>query len=542
MDHTYEEQASQLREAQRIAGIGSWEWSAAGDTIQWSEGMFWILRRDVSLGAPAFQDLFRFYTPESWERLGEGIKNTLESGVSYDLELEMLRDDGTTCWTTTRGEAVRGPGNAVVKLRGAVQDITQQKAIVQERVLMKVEQEARSAAEKANRAKDEFLAMLSHELRTPLTTILSWSQLLRMGKADADMTRRGLEILERSAKAQAQMIDDLLDISRIQSGKLNLLIQEVDLRKVLAAAVDSTRNLAASRSIQIEAHIDATIDVVHADPMRLQQILWNLITNAAKFSHPGGTVWVIADRIGDRIRIQVRDDGKGIAPAFLPLIFERFTQVDSSSTRAYGGLGLGLAIVRNLVELHEGTVSVDSLGEGKGATFTVSLPVNPASSIGAPETGTEAESETEPGHDGVLRDLRILVVEDEASARDIFQIMLQSFGADVRVAESADQALKTFQEFKPDILVSDIAMPVEDGYSLIGKIRKLDSALAKTPALALTAYASREDVQRAYAAGFQSHMAKPVDANKLAATLAKLAGRRENGVKEFVNQAQFPTH
>ncbi len=424
----------------------------------------------------------------------------------------------------------------VTFVTATIRDVSEHKALERERANILVrEKEARALAEKANLAKDEFLATLSHELRTPLTAILSWAQMLCTGRLDAEKTRRGNEIVEQSARAQSQLIDDLLDVSRIQAGKLNLTIEEVDPSKIIAAAVESTRSLAAMKSIQIETQIDSSVKTIFADPTRLQQILWNLITNSIKFSSQGGKVWIKLEQRPacsdqprkeelscERVCIEVRDNGKGIKSEFLPVIFERFTQVDSTSTRAYGGLGLGLAIVRNLVEMHHGTVSVQSPGEGKGATFTICLPVHPTTKVSLAETEAEAETESNV----TLHGLKLLIVDDEPNAREVFSVMLQELGAEVKTAESASQALATLQEFKPDVLVSDIAMPFEDGYSLIEKVRALKSECAKTPALALTAYASREDIQQTHLAGFQSHVAKPVDAKKLALAIARLAGRK----------------
>ena len=373
---------------------------------------------------------------------------------------------------------------------------------------------------KSNQIKDDFLAVLSHELRTPLTTILSWAQLLRMGKLDADKTKRGLEVLEQSAKVQGQLIDDLLDISRIQAGKLNLTLHDVDLNKIVASAIDSTQSLAASKSIQIVTEPDAAVSSFLADPIRLQQILWNLITNSIKFSNKHGRIEIkvaaVAFPSGQQIQIQVSDNGKGIKPDFLSQIFERFKQVENGNTRAYGGLGLGLSIVKNLVEMHDGTITVESPGEGNGTRFTVLFPLKSAAK-------SEVLITEEKSVDIDLQDLRVLVVEDQKETREVLSVILQSFGTNVKTAGSAREALEIFEVFRPDVLVSDISMPTEDGYSLITKIRALKSTLSKTPALALTAFAGQEDIQRSYLAGFQAHLAKPVDANQLAEAIARLA-------------------
>jgi PAS domain S-box-containing protein len=443
------------------------------------------------------------------------------------LELVGRRKDGTEFPVGVSLSPFKIKGDVLVNC--VIRDITNFKAIERERVeILAREKAARASAEKANQAKDDFLALLSHELRTPLTSILSWAQLLGSGKLDAEKANHGIRVLEQSAKAQGQLIDDLLDISRIQAGKLSLEIQRVDPVRVISAAVDSTRSLAASKSIQIESTISPLVKHVFADPTRLQQIVWNLITNSIKFSAQSGRIWITVDRfnssVGERIRLQVRDNGKGIRPDFLPVMFERFTQVDSTNTRAYGGLGLGLAIVRKLVEMHEGTIEAESAGESQGATFTVSLPVRPSVKMTTAEDEARDEAGGEEGADVTLAGLRILLVEDDASSREVFAVILKSH--EVRTAAAAREALEIFEELRPDILVSDIAMPDEDGYSLIGKIRALKSPLATIPALALTAYASREDSQRAYLAGFQSHVAKPVDGMKLALAIARLAGQR----------------
>lgn len=394
--------------------------------------------------------------------------------------------------------------------------------------ILEVETNAREVSEQANRSKDEFVATLSHELRTPLASILSWSQLIGSGKLDEEKTLKGIKAIEQSAKTQSQIIDDLLDISRIQTNKLKLTIQKIDPSKVVSAAIDSTRNLAAIKSIQIETIIDESISKIEADPIRLQQILWNLITNAIKFSPHSGRVWIKIDRdhsqAHDRIRIQVRDNGKGIKKDFLPVIFDRFTQVDSSSTRSYGGLGLGLAIVLKLVRMHEGSIEVESPGEGKGATFTVLIPEKSSVTLPTPEAEEDVEIEDEVEIE--LEGLRVLLVDDEPNAREVFTVMIESFGAEVLTTSSAREAMAVIEDFAPDVLVSDIAMPDEDGYGLIEKIRALKSRFRNTPALALTAYAGQEDIQRSHLAGFHSHLAKPVDRRKLGLAIARLAGKK----------------
>jgi len=467
------------------------------------------------------------------EKAREGYQQVFANGFVTDYPLTIRHKDGRLTDVLYNASVYKDAGGSVLGVFAAARDVTERKRIAGELAeTLVLAQQARADADKSNLAKDEFLAMLSHELRTPLTSILSWAQLLRMGKLDAQKTKRGIELVEQSAKAQGQLIDDLLDISRIQAGKLNLSVRVVDPEKIISAAIDATRSLAASKSVQIEVTVEPSIIMISADPIRLQQILWNLITNAIKFSAQGGKVWITVDKVSgeaeDCVRFQVRDKGKGIRKEFLPIIFERFTQIDSTSTRAYGGLGLGLAIVKDLTEMHNGTVNVESLGESMGSTFSVLFPLKSKAKLDTPEAEAEAEveAEAEAEADVSLKGLRVLVVEDDQSSRDVLAVILQSFGAEVKAAASVSQALAIFEDFNPDVLVSDIAVPVEDGYSLIAKVRAMKSKLGKIPALALTAYAGTEDVQRAHLAGFNAHVAKPADANKLALAIARLAGRR----------------
>ncbi len=392
---------------------------------------------------------------------------------------------------------------------------------------------ARADAETANRTKDLFLATLSHELRTPLTAILSWAQLLRMGKTDQAKAKRGIEVIELSAKTQGQLIDDLLDISRIQAGKLTIDMRIVDPAAVIHGAIDSVQVLAESKSIQIETIMSQT-GRVYADPARLQQVIWNLLTNSIKFSAQGSKVEVQLNQVEKTgqiyAQITVRDSGKGIRPEFLPRIFDRFSQGDSSSTRQHGGLGLGLAITHKLMELQGGAVHAESLGEGKGASFRVEIPLALNEKAMTQDSGLEStRKSTENIEEQISLDgLRVLLVDDEANTREALMNMLHSFGAEVKVAASVDEALKIFTQLEPHILVSDIAMPDEDGFSLIRKIRALGQH-GQIPLLALTAYASAEDVKRASDAGFQAHLAKPVDGTELIRVIARLAGRNGNG-------------
>jgi len=390
--------------------------------------------------------------------------------------------------------------------------------------LLAAERAARADAEAANRTKDEFLATLSHELRTPLNAILGWSQLLRMGDVKGEDFTHALETIERNAKAQAQLVEDLLDLSRIISGKLRLDLQKVDFPVVVETAVDAVRPTAEAKGVRLIPVLDAHATPILGDGQRLQQVIWNLLSNAIKFTPKGGMVHVFVQRVGEQAELAVCDSGQGIAADFLPYVFDRLRQADSSSTRRHGGLGLGLAIVRHLVELHGGTVKAESRGEGKGATFTVMLPIASRRRLaGRRKISPIKTTGAEPDGDGTLAGVRVLVVDDEPDARDLIGHILRRSGAQVSAAASAEEAVLTMPRFHPDVLVSDISMPGEDGYALIRKVRSLHEADGgRIPAVALTALARKEDRRTALLAGFQTHLAKPVEPNELTAAVANL--------------------
>jgi PAS domain S-box-containing protein len=387
--------------------------------------------------------------------------------------------------------------------------------------LYRASQEARNAAEKANRAKDEFLATLSHELRTPLTPILGWTVMLRSGNLDQPSILRGLEVIERNVRAQTQLIGDLLDVSRIITGKLRLEVRPIDLAPVVEAGVDAVRSSAEAKEIAVELDLPAGLPPVLGDPDRLQQVVWNLVSNAVKFTPQHGRIVVRLAKEDTHVALQVRDSGKGITPEFLPFVFDRFRQADSTSTRSHGGLGLGLAIVRHLVELHGGTVHAASDGEGGGAVFTVSLPLMAPSDV-AVERAPAPDAVEDVRLDGV----RVLVLEDESDVRDFLSVSLVQYGATVSAFATAAEALSALEEQRPHVLVSDIGMPGEDGYDFIRRVRALGPERGgQTPAAALTAHAKGEDGARVLTAGFQVHLKKPVQPAELASVVATLAGR-----------------
>ncbi|MBE7211258.1 MAG: response regulator [Gluconacetobacter diazotrophicus] len=390
---------------------------------------------------------------------------------------------------------------------------------------------ARDSAEASSRAKDEFIATVSHELRTPLNAILGWARLLGSDGSDPELAREAVSVIERNAVAQSRLVEDLLDVSRIISGKLRLNLRTVDLPEVVRAAVQSALPAAEVKALRVDTLIDPGAGPVSGDADRLQQVVWNLVSNAVKFTPKGGRVQVRLARVASQVELVVSDTGKGITPDFLPHVFERFTQADASSTRQHAGLGLGLGITRHLVELHGGTVSVYSDGEGRGATFVVSLPimVMHAAAVGTPERAhpTVPVGEGQGFQlDGELAGVRVVAVDDDADARKLLGAVLTRCLASVTVVASAAEALEAVRRERPDVLLSDVEMPGEDGYTLIGKVRALPAGEGgSTPAAALTAYARMEDRTRALRAGFQMHVPKPVDPAELVAVVANLAAR-----------------
>ena len=382
---------------------------------------------------------------------------------------------------------------------------------------------AKEEAEAASRMKDQFLATLSHELRTPLNSILGWVQILRSGKLDDAGIKRGLETIERSSRAQSQLIDDLLDVSRIISGKLRLDLRPVDLPEIVDAALAAVAPTAEAKGVHIEKRYAPLPGRVVGDPERLQQVVWNLLSNAVKFTPRGGGVEITLQPGSEsQIEVRIADTGQGIAPDFLPFVFDPFRQADSSTTRRQGGLGLGLSIVRQMVDMHGGSVRAESAGEGAGAVFTVVLPL----AEGAVRPDPRDPGAVAPGdHLAVLHGLRLLVVDDDADTRDLLGHILTEYGAQVAFATSAALAVEALKSALPDILVSDIGMPGRDGFDLIREVRQTWSP-SELPALALTAFARAEDRRHILAAGYQAHVAKPFQAADLAATLARLAGER----------------
>ncbi len=458
--------------------------------------------------------------PEYRDQFDEYIRIVKRKGSAKGIMRVRTATGETRLWeyyNTLRTQGVETP-----IVRGMAHDVTERNQALAR------EKEARMEAEAANRLKDEFLSTLSHELRTPLMAIVGWSAFLLRGELEPDRQQHAIETIARNANSQGKLINELLEVSRIITGKLRLDFGTCELHPVIEAAAESIRPTAAAKAVRLQVLLDAYVGPVFGDRERLQQVLWNLLSNAVKFTPGGGFVKVSLHRVNSHAEITVNDSGEGIKPDFLPHVFDRFRQADGSTTRTYGGLGLGLAIVRHLVELHGGKVRAESAGEGQGATFIVKIPLM---------LSTDRQVEVEPmqparavvesgGQSQSLDGLRVLIVDDELDARELVTTMLERCGAKVFAAASAGEALEYLESWKPSVLIADIGMPGEDGYDLIRKVRVLSKERGgHTPALALTAYARTEDRVRALSAGYQVHLSKPVDRLELAAVVARLAER-----------------
>lgn len=441
----------------------------------------------------------------------------LESGEPYQVEYRLRRADGSYRWFMGRAVPLRAPDGSIVRWFGTSTDIDEEKRVAAEReTILESERAARGDAERANRLKDEFVATISHELRTPLNAVLGWVRILRRDPSRATL-EQGLEVIERNARTQARLVDDLLETSRAMSGKLRLDITAVHLASAVQAAVETIRPAAAAKGVGLEVTLESGLPPIAADSNRIQQVAWNLVSNAIKFTPRGGTVAVELKRLESSVRLTVTDSGMGMAAKFLPHVFDRFRQADATTTRQHGGLGLGLAIARHLVELHGGTIEAKSAGEGLGSTFVVELPI----SVYVPGAGRRAPAD--PDTLPKLDDAEVLIVDDDPDTRELVARLLQECGARTQVASSVAQALELYERSAPTVLVSDIGMPDEDGVDLIRRIRAIEAERETfTPAAALSALARREDRERALAAGFDVHLAKPVEPDALTEAVARL--------------------
>ncbi len=520
-----------FRRALTAARMGTWEWELASDRVTTYGYMLPLYGLSDEQFSGARADFMGNLHADDNARVEEILARAARGEIDLDTDFRVVWPDGSVHWLMAKGALVSSDDGKLSHMIGINLEITELKNAQQERERLLInEKDLRAKAESANRMKDEFLANVSHELRTPLNAILGWTNLLRKGRLDPQGVAKALETVERNAKSQTKLIEDLLDTSRIITGQLKLEVQSLDFAGVIRAALESLSPAVEARQIKLTSLLDNAAGPVWGDPQRMQQIVWNLLSNAIRFTPKGGQVQVKVERVNSHVELAVSDTGQGISADFLPHVFERFKQEDASSKRKHGGLGLGLAIVRQLVELHGGQVKAESEGEGKGATFRVILPIMLAQRTNAqPEhrpiaiDGADAKSEH-----ALLNGLRILAVDDEPDARELLAELLEVHGVEVRVAASAADALVTLESWRPDILISDIGMPAMDGYELLRELRRKELSQKQStriPALALTAYAAAEDRMRALQSGFQMHIAKPVDPEELATVLASLAGR-----------------
>jgi PAS domain S-box-containing protein len=500
------------------AGVGYWYWDIVRDELLWSPACkrLFGMSEDADVTYASFLTMLH---PEDRDRTDRIVRASLagEGAGDYDIEYRAVWPDGTIRWIHARGSATFENG-AAVRMAGITMDITQRKALEREREeLLQRERRLRAAADEASLAKDHFLALLSHELRTPMTTILGWAAFLGSGMADPATVHKGIESIEQSSRIQARLIDDLLDVSRIVTGKLSLENALFDVTETVRTAVEGILPAAHADAIDVAADLGRGPAFLFGDATRMQQVISNLLSNAVKFTPSHGRVSVTVRELDDAVEIRVSDTGVGIEPDFLPHVFERFRQADDGPSRQFGGLGLGLSIVRNLTELHGGTVQATSEGTGRGAEFTVRLP----RAVVAAEAAPVRDADTPVAADA-LAGLHVLVVDDDTGARDVIATMLAGFGAHVTQSPSTRDAMLSLALLKPDVVVSDIGMPGEDGYALIRCLRTSATEAARVPAIAVTAYADPQDRDRVLGAGYQAHLAKPIEPGVLAAAVLRV--------------------
>jgi len=559
-EETVRNSAERLSLALTAAKLGDWSWTATTDIVTFSE------QAAAMFGIPpgpfmTWTEIQMLLHPDDRNQARLQVEQAIIERCDYDIEYRVQQPNGSYRWVAAKGRAQYDAYEQVLGMLGVVQDITHRKQAEAEREeLLARERTARQEAEQANRIKDEFLAVLSHELRSPLNPILGWTKLLQTRKFNEQDTQRALETIERNAKLQTQLIDDLLDVSRILRGKLALNVAPIDLRTVINAALETVQLSAEAKNIHIQNTTIGHVGFVSGDSGRLQQVIWNLLSNAIKFTAEGGQIEIWLEQIdgeplleqGSRrlsqksenieepghpltqssphayAQITVHDTGKGISPEFLPYVFEYFRQEDGTTTRKFGGLGLGLAIVRYLTELHGGTVRADSAGEDQGATFTIRLPLQRIERLREEEchgamSGRAFDRSVMSSAFSPLQGVRVLAVDDEADMRDLIFMILRETGAEIRVAASAIEALEALNSFQPDVLISDIGMPEIDGYQLMHQIRLLPAQYGgRIPAIALTAYAGEYDQQKSQKVGFQRHISKPTEPSILIETICEL--------------------
>lgn len=519
-----EASAARLRQSEErmrlvltASGIRGWTWDIRENAL-----MFITATGHFDRAFPAVNDLLKLVHPDDHDAIHKAYQEALDGKVEVEAEFRLIEAGETTFWLA-RGTVIRDADGKPLSIAGININITDRKRAEDEKAaLLQVAEDARHELEKANKVKDEFLAVLSHELRTPLNAITGWAHMLREGGLDQSAQSRAVDIIYRNAFLQAQLVSDILDVSRIVGGKLRLEMGSILLSSVIEAALDMIRPSAEAKNIQIHASSAVNSGHIWGDQARMQQVVGNLLTNAVKFTPAQGSIVISMRDIADSVELAIQDDGPGISEEFLPHIFERFRQGDSSSTRSHQGLGLGLAIVKHLVEMHGGSVHASNRQDRSGALFRVVLPLRPAAPT-AQSVPALVDEGTWPQMSSALEGAQILVVEDEKDAREVIALLFNRWGAQVSIASSVDEALCQISREAPDLIIADIGMPGKDGYDLIRAIRALPIEKGgRTPAIALTAHAGAKDRMNILNAGFQMHVPKPVHAGELAAAAATL--------------------
>ena len=489
--------AERLRFALDAASMGTWDWDLSTNVVEWSDN----LARIHGLPEDGFDGTFASYEreihPDDRARVYASIQRALTEGVPHDVEYRVVAPDGTIRWCEGKGR-VEYEDSRPARMSGVCMMVTRRKEAELARL---------AAAEEASRLKDDFLATLSHELRTPLNAILGWVQMLQSAELTAVRATQAVDVIGRNARLQAQLIEDILDVSRIITGKLEIERKPVSVPQLVETVVSGIAPAVDARRIRLELHIAAELPPIEGDPKRLHQVLNNVLSNAVKFTPENGTIILACESDGSWLNIRVQDSGVGIAPEFLPFVFDRFRQADSRTTRAHGGLGLGLAIARHLIELHGGEISALSGGENRGTTVAIRVPVNPTTAYDVPRNTTSLA--TDVRLDGVT----ILVVDDQPDSREMLATLLEQHGARPMQSGSADSAFQILQLQRVDLLIADIAMPEVDGYELM---RRLRAAGDETPAIAVTAFARSDDRRNALDCGYTAYLSKPVDGRQLA--------------------------
>jgi PAS domain S-box-containing protein len=529
----YKDRSEQFLYAAENAEIGLWFWDFGKGEIYTTPkcNEFFGLAPSEIITPDYFLDAIH---PEDRKRVAEELETSQTTDEIYESEFRVICPDGSVQWVVVRGKTYFDRNNAPLNMMGVVRQITDRKRADEElKRIYELEKKARDEAEEANRAKDYFLAIVSHELRSPLNSILGWAKILLTKEVDDATRRNALETIERSAKAQAKLIEDLVDMARVASGKLRLELRPINLFDVVSAVYNQQKPLAEAKNIRLEFESNSDRAEVFADSIRLQQVFTNLLNNALKFTPEGGAVKIEMTTDANKVEVNITDSGQGIAPEFLPNIFRQFAQASEKTSRDKSGLGLGLSIAKTLVEKHNGFICAQSEGVGRGATFTVAFPLHaPNAAAAGKESNNEKPSAALETNSSKLKNIRILLVEDDQDSRDVLTLYLEQCGAQIRGAGTAEEAMQYLASANGtgafDIIVSDLAMPFEDGYSFLQRVRKLpEDKGGRLPALALSAFTTAENKERAFKVGFQDYHTKPFDPDLLISQIAELVKKNK---------------